>query len=292
MPTIFAPMFTQIPPSPSRQGAGRAVSSSLLRLAGLVAVLSVAGAPAQAAVMHYDGSTVPTAAGPAPWRTLNLPGPYNLHGVQFANTTWSSSSGVLTMTTYPIRGIWLGNTQAYQSSVNTNWDVSTNAIGNDSSARMRLPTGASQWSFYIHDRLYGASFYLDFDLLRYGTPEGQQTVPFDGTQFHTYGILLKGGLVEYTLDGAVLYAGPASVSTASWDFLIGDGSGSTPTGTGALEIDWINMDTAPTRNVVVPEPTTLGILAITPLAMLRRRRKASPTAGRSSDHGRSQDRRN
>ena len=232
------------------------------------------GVTAHAAVIQYDGSTVPTPTGTPPWSTLNLPGPYNLHGVKFANTAWSSTGGVLTMTTYPVQGIWLGNLQAYPGNVNTNWDVSTSAIGSDYSASMRLPTGAKEWSFYIDDRAYGAGFYLDFNLLRYGTPAGEQTVPFDGTQFHTYGILLKGGLVEYTLDGTVLYAGPAYASTNPWGFLIGDSSGSTPTGAGSLEVDWINMDTAPTRNVeVVPEPATLVLLGIAPLAMLSRRRR-------------------
>ena len=265
-------------------GSGKRTSPSLLRFAGLIAVLSVVGVTAQAAVIQYDGSTLPVAAGPAPWRTLNLPGPYNLHGVQFANTAWSSTDGVFTMTTYPVRGIWLGNFQSYQGTVNTNWDVSTSAMGNDYSARMRLPTGAREWSFYINDRAYGASFYLDFDLLRFRTPAGQQTVPFDGTQFHTYGILLKEGLVEYTLDGNVLYAGPAYASVGDWGFLIGDDSGGTPTGAGSMEIDWINMDTAPTRNVeVVPEPATLVLLGIAPLAMLRRRRKTATPTGRISD---------
>lgn len=170
----------------------------------------------------------------------------------------------------------MGNFQNFQGNVNTNWDVSTSNIGNDYSARMRLPTGANEWSFDLGDGAYGASFYLDFNLLRYDTPAGEQTMLFDGTQFHTYGILLKGGLVEYTLDGTVLYAGPASASAGNWNFLIGDDSGSTPTGTGSLEIDWINMDTTPTRNVeVVPEPVTLVFLGLAPVAMLRRRRKTS-----------------
>lgn len=234
----------------------------------------MAGVTAHAAVIQYDGSTVPTPTGPPAWSTLNLPGPYNLHGVRFANTAWSSTGGVLTMTTYHGQGIWLGNLQSYQGTVDTNWDVSTSAMGNDYSARMRLPTGAKEWSFYLGDRAYGAGFYLDFNLLRYGTPAGEQSVPFDGTQFHTYGILLKGGLVEYTLDGTVLYAGPAYASVGDWNLLIGDGSGSTPTGAGSLELDWINMDTAPTRNVeVVPEPVTLVLLGIAPLAMLSRRRR-------------------
>jgi hypothetical protein len=77
------------------------------------------------------------------------------------------------------------------------------------------------------------------------------TYPLDGTQFHTYGFLLKNGSVADPVDGTTLYTGPALDSTG-YIGLIGDSSGSTISGTGTFQLDYAAFDNAPTAPV--PEP--------------------------------------
>lgn len=240
---------------------------------GVMAGAVLVGAAAEAAVFAFDPTSAP--ANNQTWYSLSTSNGNNLQGCRFGGTSWGSDGSSISLTTAPGQGIWIGNLYVHRGSVNTNWAPSNNTVGNEYSARLALTPGSKQWSFYLADGTYGASFSIDDNTVSwYGGGAGGAGVvysaPLNATQFHMYSFLLKGGLVRYQIDGATLYAGPAYTATYDFQFLIGDGSGSTPTGSGSMTIDSVNFNTAPVA--AVPEPgALLGVgIAVAGLAVRRR----------------------
>ncbi len=240
-------------------------------VAGVLAVGSVS-----AAQFTYDGSFLPTAFAGRPnqsWYGLQLPSGEKFQAVAFyPATSWSTDGQVLTMRTAAGNGIWIGNIPAYNGIYSPNWVPSPALIGNSVDIRAALSIGAVEWSLYLNDGSYGGSMEFYHNKLRYWIPgpSGLQSVdhPLDATEFHNYGFLLRNGEILYRLDGATLYAGPAYASTDK-SMLVGDGSGSTPTGLGSFYLDYMTINTTPQG--FVPEPATLTSLSVAALLLLRRR---------------------
>lgn len=252
-------------------------------LPGLLLSLGFA-APAQALIISDDMNSAPAAG-------LGWSNSYPWSGVIFSGTSMLSSGGALTMTTAPVAGLWFGNASAL--GYNPGWDLGTNASGNYLSLTTSFSAGAADWDTYFYDKdgfLAGLQFNpaggygypvqsgFNFYSATVGNVSQTTFVPFDLTDgMHTFEILLKNGLVSYSLDGSTLFSGSAWLGGVSNLLLIGDGTGSTQTGTGQMFVDHVLVDTAPTANVsVVPVPTALllfvsGLAGLAGISRPRRR---------------------
>lgn len=234
-------------------------------LAAVVA-LTLSSAAASAAIIDYDASVRPNQNPYAPLLTT----------IVFSGTGWSSDGNVLTINTAAIRGIWFG----WADYVNDTpaWTPASNATGNYTKLVTRFSSNATEWSNYLHDGTRGAA--LLFSVRQEGATEwvdvkvsGRTNSPVfsvNNATFHTYEFWLKNDTVTYAIDGQVVYTTEAFL-TSSRIWLVGDGSGSTPGGTGSMYIDHAIYD-SPGPAIPVPEPASaLLLLAATPLLMLRRR---------------------
>lgn len=251
----------------------------------LLLALFVLTSTARALVIEDDFGTAP--------RTV--PGVSNTYpwtAVVFGSTSMSASGGVLAMVTAPNEGIYFGK----GIGTGPGWALGSVTSGTYISLDMRLSAGSKDWSLYFYDNdgqhsaawLWnpaggyadplnaGFEYYHDD-----GNGDSISTfVPFDLADgaFHTFEILLKDHLVHYAVDGRLLYSGAAAAAGTANLLVIGDGSGSTPTGTGAMFVDHVFIDTAPTMNALaatpVPLPPALALLAV-PLGLaLQSRRRA------------------
>ena len=144
---------------------------------------------ASATLFSFDGSAEPDSATFGPTFTT----------IRFASTSWGSDGDVLTMATAFGEGIWFGAGYAYGD--NPAWNLSDNAIGNGLSLRARLSADATEWSAYLADGSRYAAFIFNNTSVQYQTDTALVTYPLDGTQFHTYDFVLKGGDVTYRVDG-------------------------------------------------------------------------------------------
>ena len=175
--------------------------------------------------------------------------------------------------------------------VPSSWSPGTNAVGNHFSLTASFSAGATDWSAYFYDGARYASFTFNSTYTHhncsgnggscYGIDltETQQGVTFshaesggktstfvelDMSQTHTYEFLLKGSEVAYRIDGQVVFAGEAFDPTHDLHLLVvGDGSGSTPTGRGSMTVYGVSFDNAPSMNTLVsavPEPETRALM--------------------------------
>lgn len=232
-------------------------------------------------VARYFGDTNPSYASSSQFY-LQSPGELPFAGVRFADCTASSDGSYLTLGTAPVQGIWLGHANTILGSAPINsWSISGNATGNELTYRTRLSsTTSSEWSAYFFDGTHTASLHIaDASTLQfvYAGPgntslSGTYTFPAGSSaaDFHEYRILLKDGLVGYYVDGLPLFQGTSLFSPNSSLFVFGDGSGSTPTGSGGYVIDYITFNTSPTS--VVPEPSALTLFIPATALLLRRTR--------------------
>lgn len=211
--------------------------------------------------------------------SLPYPGTPDWTEVIFSGTsmTLSPTGDATVLTTAQARGVWFGN-----AAVNSvNWSIGTNTAGNYLGLSARFSAGAADWSAYLHDGSYSASFHfaptdcLDncyaipakagYAISHAANAQGKTSTFFtlDLTQTHTFEWLLKGGQVYYRVDGVVVHAGAAHAST-SRILVIGDGSGTTRTGVGSMTVTAVAIDTAPAMNALVttavPEPGSYALL--------------------------------
>lgn len=200
---------------------------------------------------------------------------YPWTSVVFGGTGMTADSGVLTLQTGPGLGVWFGNGGLI--GYTPGWSLANNADGNYLNVSLKLgphtAQGPEDWNLYFYDGSgYEASMslnpgtaagYVDGDT-QYGfsifhaDANGagvSDFVPFDFSDaFHTVEVLMKGGLVQYRVDGHAYFTGAAYLAGPADLLVIGDGSGSTPTGTGTMLIDRVVFEAGTARVAAVPLP--------------------------------------
>lgn len=184
-----------------------------------------------------------------------------------------------TLTTAQGRGVWFGNGSGYSNAAN--WSMGSPTAGNYLTLTARFSAGSADWSAYMSDTSYGAFFAFastgcanncyslpgEAGVRVYysdgGNGSASTFVPLDLTQFHTYEWLVKGGRVDYRIDGQLVYTGIAYQSSLGTPLLvIGDGSGSSLTGLGSMTVTSVAWDSAPAMNSLapIPEPETYALM--------------------------------
>lgn len=240
-------------------------------LVGTVAAICFAGSASALTItddMNSAPSTTPGTTNNYPWTS-----------VIFGGTAMSANAGITTLSTTYNEGIWFGN-GSYIGNY-PGWNLGTASSGNYLSLTTKLVQNSAYWSFYYVDLdgyYAGINFNPTTSTDSYNAPtqygyefvwgnashQGQSTfVAMDlSDRFHTFEALLKNGLIDYAVDGQVVFSGFAAYSGATNLLVIGDGSGSTPTGTGSMLIDRVVFDTAPTMNNLasVPVPAAAWLL--------------------------------
>lgn len=251
------------------------------------AALALAVAPAAFAIdpflYDYAGDATPNTGTYGNWFTTVGAG---VHGY-FPATSWNSDGNILTINTvYPGNGIWFGRISGTADSTAT-LTFGNTSEGNWVSSRLRLSVGATDWSLYWHDTSgKGAALEFDAGSLTFftsataGGPSVGTSVALDLTQFQTITSYVRDAQVHYWVNGAYLgggHAGTGGVNT----LLLGDSTGSTPTGTGSMQVDFLRVSRAsgatPPHPIAVPEPAAaagLAGLAALGCAALRRRPRA------------------
>jgi hypothetical protein len=220
---------------------------SLLAAAPCLALSVLAAGTVSAAEFSYDGSSTPDSPTFGPTFTT----------VVFGHTDWGSDGNVLTMNTAFGEGIWFGAGYAYGD--NPAWNLADNTTGNSLSLRARVSADGTEWSAYLADGSQFAGLTFNNTSVQYQTATALVTYPLDGTQFHTYGFLLKGGNVTYLVDGTTVYSGP-SVASTGYIGLVGDGSATTISGTGSFYLDYATWDNTPVAPV--PEPEQYALITL------------------------------
>ncbi|MGE0385822.1 MAG: hypothetical protein AB7Q97_13905 [Gammaproteobacteria bacterium] len=217
--------------------------------------------------------------------TLPYTGTPDWTDITFAGTSMvvSGSPPRSVLTTAQSRGVWFGWGAWYGDQ--PAWTPGTSSAGNYLGLQASFSAGAADWSAYFYDRTHEAAFSFaptgcGDPLNCYGldgaagvsllhavpgsTDAGSTFVALDLTLPHSYEFLLKDGLVSYRIDGVVAYSGAAYHAPLGNALLvIGDGSGSTLTGKGAMRIDAIAFDNAPEAAALttVPLPAALPMFA-------------------------------
>lgn len=247
-----------------------------------------------AAMLSLAGLAQATTVTTLPFGSVGGPNSPEWTVILFGGTVMNSSPGQVELVTAPGQGIWFGNGQGYGDAAN--WSLGNNTQGNYLSLTASFSSQSADWSAYLHDGSYMAAFSFNptrcahacYDQPVFagvevsyagvgGTPQTLFTA-LDLTQTHTFEWLLKGGLVSYRIDGNVVYSG-AAIQAGGNILVIGDGSGSTTTGKGAMTLHGVMTDNAPTANVLepllpVPEPESWGLAlaGLVTLGFLGRRR--------------------
>jgi PEP-CTERM motif len=220
--------------------------------------------------------------------------------IVFAGTSMVVSGGESILTTGNNRGVWFG----WQSGSNTpSWTIANNADGNYLSLTAKFSSGADDWSAYMHDGTRSAAMIFNetpcdsssqncynfngtpgVSLYFAGPTPGTSSRTFialDTTQYFTYEWLLLGSTVTYRVNGAS-YSGTA-LAGGSKLMVIGDGSGSSLSGTGRMTVSGVTFDRAPAMTSLpslVPEPGSWAML-IAGFGMIgaaMRRRNRAPRA--------------
>jgi hypothetical protein len=215
--------------------------------------------------------------------------------VVFAGTSMTVNAGVATLTTAHTRGVWFGRSPTANTPA---WTIGSNASGNLLSLTTAFSSGADDWSAYFYDGQRGG--FLQFNPTNCnplnsncynanGTPgvklhfNGSTSfIALDTTQFRTYEILVRGTSVVYRIGGQRV-TGEALIAGGTNFLLVGDDSGSSPSGTGSMRISAVSFDSAtlvsdlPNLTSGVPEPENWAMLlsGFSLIGLLARRRRHS-----------------
>ncbi|MEM1185869.1 MAG: hypothetical protein AAGI53_12820 [Planctomycetota bacterium] len=217
--------------------------------AALATVIGVANAE----TVTFDGSENPENVG--------------FDFIVFSDTSWNTDGGSLNLITFPVRGIWFG---AFQSNPLI---PAANTEGTYVKLDIRMNAGAKEWSTYMNDDQHGAGFQFDDDGFSISTAAGVTRFDTDLTDgFHTFEMLVKNGAVSYAFDGQLLANNEVAYAANSAPILvIGDGSGTTPTGIGGMSIDNVEYTRGPDIDAL-PTPGAVSTLALAGLIAQRRKR--------------------
>ncbi len=201
--------------------------------------------------------------------------------VEFPGTSMTASGGESTLTTGLGLGVWFG----WLGSQNPpGWSIAGNAQGNYLSLTAKFASGSDDWSAYMSDGSRFALMYFNqtpcdptyVNCYAYnGTPgvtlyfagatpgtASTQFVDLDTTQYATYEWLMRDDTITYRINGHA-YSGTAIPTGGQQLLIIGDGSGSSPSGTGEMRIAGVSFDAAPDFNSLpslVPEPGSWAML--------------------------------
>ena len=227
----------------------------------------------------------------------------------FDPTSVDAQPNATTLGTAPYRSVFFGWGTAYNNV--PSWTPGDDAAGNELTLTASFGPratygGPADWTAYMYDGAY--SFEARFNPTRcedygysncyappalpgvdryFGEPDRagnsiRQCVARDTSVDHSYDILMKNGLLSYTIDGHS-YSGLATAIGHYQLLIIGDESGYTGTGAGTMRISAVSFDNAPDADVAlsaVPEPaswaTMLGGFGL--IGALRRRRAGSVAA--------------
>ena len=205
--------------------------------------------------------------------------------VVFADTNWIAEDGFIKMTTAPIRGIWFGSHPTSGSDAGAFLPGST-SDGNKLALSSLITPDSTAWAAYFRDT-DGYRGRIDFESTDNGENRPGVTVElasgwvsvggpsFDLSQLHDYEIHLHEGIVAYSINGTEVARGAALQPLEAASVLVGDPTGSTPTGSGSMWIDSFSFDNAAGALAPVPEPgaTSLILGLSAALALSRRRRR-------------------
>ncbi|RXK55161.1 VPDSG-CTERM sorting domain-containing protein [Oleiharenicola lentus] len=215
------------------------MSLRTLRLILLAGLLFGGRLTASPITFQYNGDLLPNQGSYGSlFTTIGPGGPASY----WPTTNWSSDGDVLTMSTAHGAGIWFGAGWVYGD--NPGFSLANTADGNLVRTRVALGANSTEWSQYWYDSSgYGSAFYFLNNGFKYYTAAGETFVSTDMTQFHTFTTYVLAGQVSYFFDNTYLGGGGALTGASNF-FLIGDGSGSTISGTGSMYLDDLTIITA------------------------------------------------
>lgn len=233
---------------------------------GLVLAIALAASGAGAAVV---ADSLPFTGTPA-WSD-----------VTFVNTSMGIVGGETVISTFDYQGVWFG----WLGSQNPpGWSIASNADGNYLSLTAKFSANAADWNAYMSDGTrfaemlfnptgcnsnlavcYGLPTTAGVKLVFAGALPGSVApvfVPLDTTRYNHFEWLLRGNTVTYRVNG-VAYTGAARGGGGSY-LIIGDDSGSNPTGVGQMRIAGVSFDAAPAFDNLpteaIPEPANWALL--------------------------------
>lgn len=251
-----------------------------------------------AAALLWAGLSVTPATAAIVANSLPYTGTPDWTDATFPGTSMTTDGMTSVLQTQPGRGVWFGWGSGYADPAPA-WTPGSNATGNSLILAASFSADTRDFNTYFQDgqriaEILYAPTHCDYNatqcftqvaaqgvdlLFREATPTNGQYgsftrfVPLDLSQVNRFGFLLLGDTVTYVVNGT-RYSGFANLSSATI-LIIGDGSGSSPTGTGAMTITHVGFDNA-TQTIpdTVPEPAAWSLLiagfALTGAAMRRR----------------------
>lgn len=226
--------------------------------------------------------------------------------IVFDGTSMTTTGTTSTLITAEYRGVWFGWGLGYSDPAPA-WSLGRPSEGNHFLMTAAFGANAADWSAYLMDGTYLASMIFNWTECDVGycytapvtkpgvtvfhadMGSGTSTyLPLDLTKLHTFEFLLKNGHVAYRVDGDVVFAGDALPGWAGNPLMVvGDGSGATPTGRGAMTIyGTVAMDNAPTMVTLVPEPETYAmfVAGLGLIGLARQRAKTARAGGANRSH--------
>jgi hypothetical protein len=201
--------------------------------------------------------------------------------VEFPGTLMTVAGGESILATDNGLGVWFGWLGSQNS---PGWSIAGNAQGNYLSLTAKFAVGSDDWSAYMSDGNRFALMYFNqtpcdptyvncyayngtpgVTLYFAGATPGTASIQFidlDTTQYATYEWLMRGDIITYRINGHA-YSGTAIPTGGEQLLIIGDGSGSSPSGTGEMRISGVSFNAAPEFNTLptlVPEPASWAML--------------------------------